>query len=252
MSIKRIIPVLLLKDDGLVKTLNFSNSKYIGDPINVVKIFSEKEADEIIILDILASLNNKINFNLLSKIFGECFTPITYGGGINSLDDAKKIVSIGAEKICVQSCFFDNKKIIEEIINHLGSQAVVLSIDIKKDIFGNYKIWNYKTKKFYKEFDLIETANRAIELGVGEIIFTDVDKEGTMEGTNKNLLKEICKITKIPIIFNGGIKDINDIKSSFNIGIDALGVSSYFVFYGKFNAVLISYPTKEIKEVINE
>lgn len=252
MSLKRIIPILLLKDDGLVKTLNFTNSKYIGDPINAVKIFSEKEADEIIILDITASLNNKINFDLLSKVFGECFTPITYGGGINSLEDAKKIINIGAEKICIQSCFFDNKEIIKEIISHLGSQALVLSIDIKKDFFGNYKIWNYKTKKFYKKYDLIETVNSAIELGVGEIIFTDVDKEGTMEGTNKDLLKEICKITKIPTIFNGGIKDINDIKSSFNIGIDAIGVSSYFVFYGKFKAVLISYPTKEIKEVINE
>ena len=132
MSLKRIIPILLLKGDRLVKTLNFSNSKYIGDPINAVKIFSEKEADEIIILDITASLNNRINFDLLSKIFGECFTPITYGGGINSLEDAKKIINIGAEKICVQSCFFDNKEIIKEIINHLGSQALVLSIDINK------------------------------------------------------------------------------------------------------------------------
>ncbi len=252
MNIKRIIPILLIKGDGLVKTCNFSNPKYIGDPINAVKIFSEKEADEIIVIDIESSVRKKINFDLLSKIFGESFTPITYGGGINSLDDAKKIINLGAEKICIQSCFFNNKEIVKEIINHLGSQSVVLSIDIKKNFFGNYKIWNYQTKKFYKNHSLIDTVNEAIKIGIGEIIFTDIDKEGTLEGTNKDLLKEICKIKKIPTIFNGGVKNIEDIKTSFKFGLEAIGVGSYFVFYGKLKAVLISYPTNEIKEFINE
>ena len=127
-----------------------------------------------------------------------------------------------------------------------------MSIDIKKNIFGNYKVWNYQTKNFYKNFNLIDKVTEAIEMGIGEIIFTDVDKEGTMNGTNKKLLKEICEIKKIPIIYNGGIKDIDDIKSSFKFGLEAVGVGSYFVFYGKLKAVLISYPTNEIKKFINE
>jgi imidazole glycerol-phosphate synthase subunit HisF len=252
MSIKRIIPILLIENDKLVKTKNFSKSKYIGDPINAVKIFSEKEADEIIIIDIEASKKNFINFDLISKIFGESFVPITYGGGIRSLEDAKKIINLGAEKISIQSIFFEDIQIVKEIIKNFGSQSVVLSIDIKKNIFGNYKIWNYKKNNFYEKYDLSKIVDHAITTGIGEIIFTDVDNEGTMKGTNKDLLNIVSKNSSIPIIFNGGIKDINDIKLSLESKIDAIGVGSFFVFYGKLNAVLISYPTKDIKEIIND
>jgi imidazole glycerol-phosphate synthase subunit HisF len=252
MSIKRIIPILLIENDKLVKTTNFSTSKYIGDPINAVKIFSEKEADEIIIIDIEASKKNFINFDLISKIFGESFVPITYGGGIRSLEDAKKIINLGAEKISIQSIFFEDIQIVKEIIKNFGSQSVVLSIDIKKNIFGNYKIWNYKKNNFYEKYDLSKIVDHAITTGIGEIIFTDVDNEGTMKGTNKDLLNIVSKNSSIPIIFNGGIKDINDIKLSLESKIDAIGVGSFFVFYGKLNAVLISYPTKDIKEIIND
>ena len=130
MIIRRIIPCLLIKDGGLVKTNKFSNPQYIGDPINAVKIFNEKEADEIIILDIEATTKNFINFDLMAKIFGESFVPITYGGGIKSIEDAKKIINLGAEKVCIQSCFFENKNLVSEMINYFGSQAIVLSIDI--------------------------------------------------------------------------------------------------------------------------
>ena len=251
MNIKRIIPILLIENNGLVKTVNFSKPKYVGDPINAVKIFSEKEADEIIIIDINATKKNFINIDLMSKIFGESFVPITYGGGIRSLEDAKKIINLGAEKICIQSIFFENIETVKEIIKNFGSQSVVLSIDVKKNIFGKYKIWNYQKKNFYEKHDLSKTVDIAIKLGIGEIMFTDVDKEGTMEGTNKDLLNIVSENTSIPAIFNGGIKDIEDIKLSLNRKIDAIGVGSFFVFYGKLKAVLISYPTNDIKKIIN-
>ena len=148
---KRIIPCLLIKDGGLVKTTNFKQPKYVGDPINAVKIFSEKEADEIIILDIDATKNKVINFNLLSNIFSESFVPITYGGGIDSIENAKKIINLGVEKICLQSTFFKNKFLIKEMVNYFGGQSIVISIDVKKNIFGNYKIWNYLTNEFDKK-----------------------------------------------------------------------------------------------------
>ena len=176
MNIKRIIPILLIQNNKLVKTVNFSEPKYIGDPINAVKIFSEKEADEMIVLDINASKNKYINYDLLSKIFGESFVPITYGGGISSLDDAKKIINLGAEKICIQSIFFKDLNIVKEIIKNFGSQSVVLSLDIKKDTFGKYKIWNYQDNNFYLKCDLSKIVDFAIEVGIGEIMFTDVDR----------------------------------------------------------------------------
>ncbi len=251
MNIKRIIPILLIQNNKLVKTVNFSEPKYVGDPINAVKIFSEKEADEMIVLDINASKNKYINYDLLSKIFGESFVPITYGGGISSLDDAKKIINLGAEKICIQSIFFKDLNIVKEIIKNFGSQSVVLSVDIKKDTFGKYKIWNYQDNNFYSKYDLSKIVDFAIEVGIGEIMFTDVDREGTMEGSDKNLLSLVSENTSIPTIFTGGIKDVDDIRLSLNKKIDAIGVGSLFVFYGKLKAVLISYPTKDIKKIIN-
>lgn len=249
---KRIIPCLLIKDGGLVKTKNFKHPKYIGDPINAVKIFSEKEADEIIILDIDATKKKEINFNLLSNIFSESFVPITYGGGINTIETAKKIINLGVEKICIQSIFFENKSLIKEMVNCFGGQSIVVSIDVKKNIFGNYKIWNYLTNEFNKKENLDECINYALNLGVGEIIITDVDSEGTLKGTNKNLIKKICNNINVPLIFNGGTKNLEDIRSTLKYNIQALAVGSFFIFYGKHKAVLITYPSSEIKNLINE
>ena len=252
MLLKRIVPCLLLSEEGLVKTKNFCAPKYVGDPINAVKIFSEKEADEIIILDIEATKKSKINYKLLSNIFSECFVPVTYGGGINSIEDAKKIINLGAEKICLQSSFIENKKLIIELIKYFGSQSIVVSIDIKKNIFLKYKVWNYKTNSFLHNIDLKKILDDIKQIGVGEIIVTDVDKEGTLTGTNKKLIKKLSKNINIPLIYNGGTNSFKDIKDSFNCGAQALAIGSMFVFHGRHNAVLITYPNDKIKEVINE
>ena len=252
MLLKRIIPCLLIKEGGLVKTTKFKNPIYVGDPINAVKIFSEKEADEIIILDIEATKNKNIDFDLLSNIFSESFVPITYGGGIDSIENAKKIINLGVEKICLQSIFFKNKSLIKEMVNYFGGQSIIISIDIKKNIFGSYKVWNYLTNDFDSKKNLKDCIKDALNLGIGEIILTDVDSEGTLKGTNKNLIEEICSSINIPLIFNGGTKDLDDIKNTLKYNIQALAVGSFFIFYGKHKAVLITYPSDDIKNLINE
>jgi cyclase len=252
MLLKRIIPCLLIKDGGLIKTIKFKESTYIGDPINAVKILSEKESDEILILDIEATKKKKINYELLSNIFGECFVPITYGGGISTLDQAKKIINLGAEKICIQQEAFKNKNFISELSKKFGSQSVVLSIDIKKNIFGKYKLWNYLNNRYYKIDDIYKFISESIELGIGEILINDVDRDGTLKGSNKELIKKFGKNINIPTIFCGGINSISDIKSSFDAGAKAISAGSFFVFYGSKKAVLISYPSEEIKNILNE
>ena len=252
MLLKRIIPCLLIKDDGLVKTERFKDPVYIGDPINAVKIFNEKEADEILIIDINATINKKINYDLLSKIFSECFVPTCYGGGISTLEDAKKIIKLGAEKICIQSYGIKNKKFILDLAKYFGSQSIVLSIDVKKNIFGKLKIWNYLENDFYKVDNFYEFIQEIISYGVGELLINDVDSDGTLKGSNKDLIKSVSSKIKIPTIFCGGINSIDDIKKSFDNGAKSVAAGSFFVFYGKLKAVLITYPTEKIKSLINE
>ncbi len=252
MLLKRIIPCLLIKDGGLVKTEKFQNPKYVGDPINAVKIFNEKEADEIIIIDIKATIEKKINFDLLSKIFSECFVPICYGGGISTIEDAKKIIKLGAEKICIQSHGIKNKKFVIDLVNNFGSQSIVLSIDLKKNIFGKLKLWNYLENDFYNVDNIYEFIEEKISYGFGELFINDVDNDGLLKGSNKDLIKSISSKINIPTIFCGGINSIDDIKKSFESGAKSVAAGSFFVFYGKLKAVLITYPTEKIKSLINE
>ena len=252
MPLKRIIPCLLIKNGGLVKTKKFKDSTYIGDPLNAVRIFSEKEADEILILDIMSSYYNKIDYELLSKIFSECFVPICYGGGISSIEQARKIINLGAEKICIQSGAFNSKALIKELSQNFGNQSVVLSLDIKKNIFGKFRLWNYLKNEFYKIDDIFTFIDEMVELGVGEIILNDVDRDGTMKGTNKDLIKMFSNRIKVPTIFCGGVNSIVDMKDSFENGARSIAAGSYFVFYGPKKAVLISYPSEEIKMLLND
>ena len=252
MLLKRIIPCLLIKDGGLVKTEKFKNPRYVGDPINAVKIFNEKEADEIIIIDINATIEKKINYELLSKIFSECFVPICYGGGISTIEDAKKIIKLGAEKICIQSHGIENKKFVIDLVNNFGSQSIVLSIDLKKNIFGKLKLWNYLENDFYNVDNIYEFIEEKISYGFRELFINDVDNDGLLKGSNKDLIKSISSKINIPTIFCGGINSIDDIKKSFESGAKSIAAGSFFVFYGKLKAVLITYPTEKIKSLINE
>ncbi len=239
---KRIIPILLLKDDELIKSTKFKDHQYVGDPINAVRIFNEIKVDEIILLDVFKSKNNlDLNYEIIKDIADECRMPFTYGGGIKNLKQVEKLFLIGVEKISINTTALENEQIIKSLSKVYGSQSVVISIDIKEDFFGNKRIYNSSKKKFLK-INIIDQIQKYIDLGAGEILINNVSKEGTLNGFDFSLLKLLNKKLNIPIIVNGGInsyKEINLILGNENI--DAVGVGAFFIYYGPHRAVLISY-----------
>ena len=178
--------------------------------------------------------------------------PICYGGGISTIEDAKKIIKLGAEKICIQSHGIENKKFVLDLVKNFGSQSIVLSVDLKKNIFGKLKLWNYLKNDFYNVDNVYDFIKEMISYGFGELLINDVDNDGTLKGSNKDLIKNISSKINIPTIFCGGINSIDDIKKSFESGAKSIAAGSFFVFYGKLKAVLITYPTEKIKSLINE
>jgi cyclase len=248
----RIIPCLLIHNKGLVKTVNFKNPKYVGDPINAVRIFNEKEVDEIIVLDIDATVKNKEpDYNLIKNLAAECRMPLCYGGGIKNVDQAKKLISLGAEKVAISSAAIENPSLIKNISNAVGSQSVVIVLDIKKTgIFKKYEIFThngkYKTGKSPRDFVKLMEKN-----GAGEIVINSIDKDGTMNGFDIELASEIRNSIDLPMTILGGagsIKHIADIIKVF--GIIGIAVGSLFVFKGVYKAVLINYPNYDEKQKI--
>lgn len=249
----RIIPCLLIQNGGLVKTTKFSNPKYVGDPLNTVKIFNEKEADEIIILDIDATRKNvPPDYDLIKSIARECRMPLCYGGGIKNPEQVEKLVSIGIEKVAISAMAIKDPNIIKESALRVGSQSVVVVLDVKKSgLLKNQTsvfIVNGQKKTKYKlnEFALI-----AEEYGAGELVINSIDNDGTMNGYDFDLINSIYKKINIPITIIGGAKDYEDIKNVFlrfpHIGCAA---GSLFVFKGKYKAVLIQYPSTIEKQRI--
>ena len=244
----RIIPSLLIQNGELVKTTLFKDPKYVGDPINAIKIFNEKEADEIFLIDIDATIKNKEpNYELIKRIAAECRMPLSYGGGIKTNDQALKLISLGVEKVIVSSAGLYNFNIFEDITNSIGSQSLAICLDVKKQD-NNYEIRTHNGSKAYTKslFSVIEKVN---EINPGELVINCIDKDGTMEGFDISLAVEIKKRISIPLTMLGGCGSLEDIKKLIiNCG-EATGAAagSFFVFKGKFRAVLISYPTSEQK-----
>ncbi|MCH6236624.1 AglZ/HisF2 family acetamidino modification protein [Cognataquiflexum rubidum] len=250
----RIIPCLLVHNKGLVKTTQFKDPKYVGDPINAVKIFNEKEVDELIVLDIDATAEGRgPDFNLIRNLAVECRMPFCYGGGVTTVEQAKKIISLGAEKVAISTAAIKNRSLLKEIGKAVGIQSVVVVIDVKrKGILsgGGYDVYinNSKEKVSIKIKDLINELN---EIGVGEIVINSIDKDGTMQGYDIGLVELVRNITEVPITVLGGASSYEDIKnliSKFKIIGAAAG--SLFVFKGKYRAVLISYPNKSEKKAL--
>ena len=243
---KRIIPCLLLKGKGFVKTVNFKNPVYLGDPLNIVKIFNIKMIDELMILDITASLENrKPNFELIQKISGISFSPLTYGGGITSLDDAKRLFKIGIEKICLNTAAFKNPKLLDEITNMYGSQSLIVSLNLFRNFMGNYRIVDNTTRSTVSNLSIPECIKWLENHGVGEILINDVNNDGVMKGYNIDLMKIATSISSVPIIACGGCGSMDHINEIFNeAGVSAAAAGSFFVFNGKHKAVLISYPSR--------
>ena len=246
---KRLIPQLLINRERLIKTFKFSNERYIGDPLNAVSIFNEKKADELFIIDIYRSyLNKKPDFEYIGNLASECFMPFGYGGAINNLDTAKKIFDLGVEKVILQSGAFNTPSLITEIAKIYGSQSVVLSMDIKKNLFGKAYI-SAKNFNIEKSKKIKEHIKNFIDLGVGEIVINSTYLEGTFNGLDLNLLTDLKKFCSIPLLINGGLNSLENAKKAFTLGADGVVAGSYFVFYGKHNAVLISYPSED--EIFN-
>lgn len=249
----RIIPTLLLKGKGLVKTTQFKNPVYLGDPLNTINIFNKKMVDEIILLDIEATKNNIINFDLIKRIASICFSPLTYGGGITKIDEAEKIFNIGIEKISLNTTAMLNSKIISDLAIRFGSQSIIVSINVKKDLFGRFHIVNNNLKEITGPSNFLNKIKEFESLGAGEILINDVSLEGTMKGLDERLINSIASALNVPLIACGGARDLDDIKTIIqNTTVSAVGVGSLFVFNGPHKAVLISYPNrKKLREILN-
>lgn len=247
MNNNRIIPILLLKEEGLYKTYKFGSPKYIGDPVNTINIFNEKKVDELIILDISDQVKNKgPNFEILEDIASEAFFPIAYGGGIKDLDQAKKIMSLGFDKISFCSAIYNNQDLVKECVKIFGSQSVVACLDFKVEESFDIKpyINNGKQKTNWTFEDYIKAIE---ELNIGEIIVNDIERDGSLLGYNHYIIGKIREKIKTPIIAAGGAKSYDDISTLFSKNAVSAAAGALFVYYGPYNAVLISYPSEQEK-----
>lgn len=241
----RVIPCLLVHEGGLVKTVGFKAPKYVGDPINAVKIFNEKEADEIIVLDIDATVNEaEPDFKMIANLAAECRMPLCYGGGVRSAVQAKKIIGLGVEKVALSSAAIENPGLIKQIADEIGRQSVVVVLDVKKRMLSKeYDVFIRNGKKNTKR-SAIEVATQAEALGAGEIVINSIDNDGQMKGYDLALAKKIRDAVNIPVTFLGGAGSLDDIGALIRAcGVVGASAGSLFVFKGIYKAVLISYPS---------
>jgi imidazole glycerol-phosphate synthase subunit HisF len=248
----RLIPCLLLQNDGLVKTTQFKNAKYVGDPINALRIFNDKEVDEVMVLDIQASKNKKEpNYKLIEQFASECFMPLTYGGGINNVEQAKRLFNAGVEKICIQTAALHDISIVEKLAQKWGSSSILVSVDVKKNWLGKYKLYQASSGKFLDE-PWLEFLQKAVNSGAGEIVLNDVDKDGMMTGMNTALIRQASNSIDVPLVAIGGVGSLADIKAGVDAGASAISAGAFFVFQGPHKAILITYPKyNELLQLFN-
>jgi len=249
----RIIPCLQLIGDSLVKKVKFDKHSYIGDPINTVRIFNELEVDELCFLDISATTEKrKPNLKILKEIANECFMPLSYGGGIESIQTVHEILSIGFEKIILNTSSYENPELIGEIVKQFGSQSLIISIDLKKNIFGKYSMYT-NCGKVKQKTDPIEWSKTVEKLGAGELLITSMDREGTWQGYDLEILNEISDSVNIPVVANGGAGKVDHIVNVFeNTKVAAVAVGSMLVYQAKGLGVLVNFPDKKKLEKWNK
>jgi cyclase len=241
----RIIPCLLLRESSLVKTVKYDKYSYIGDPLNTCRIFNELEVDEMAILDITASREGREpNYKVLNSLVSECFMPLSYGGGINSLEQAEKLFITGFEKIVLNSILFTKPELIKDIASIFGSQSIIVSIDVRKSIFKGYEVFSHSgTKK--QKVKLLDWVQYVEELGAGEIILTNIDRESSWNGFDNSLVKMVSDAVNIPVIAHGGAGTVEHIADVVNNGsASAVALGSMVVFQNKGMGVLVNFPDK--------
>ncbi len=241
----RIIPTLLIHNNGLVKTVNFKNPKYVGDPINAVRIFNEKGVDELAIFDIDATvLGKEPNYGLIERFASQSMMPLCYGGGVKTVKQAQRIFSLGIEKIALSSAILGNPQLIKEISERVGAQSVIVVLDVKKKMLGGYEVYTHNGKKA-TGINPIKFVEEAQKMGAGEIVINSIDNDGVMQGYDLNLIAKVREKITIPMTVLGGAGSLEDIEKVINIhGVIGVAAGSLFVFKGPYKAVLINYPTQ--------
>lgn len=249
----RIIPILLLMDEGLVKGTNFKNHKYVGDPINAVKIFNEKLVDELFFFDIFAGKEKKdINFNLIADVASEAFMPLGYGGGIKNINQIEKLFKIGIEKVAFNTAAYSDQNFVKDAVKVVGSQSIVISIDVRKTFLGKYEVY-VNNGQVNTKLNPVDYAKKMEDLGVGELIICSIDREGTDKGYDLKLLEIVSNAVDIPVIGLGGASSLlNMVEAKNKTSVSGLAAGNLFIYYGKHKAVLINYPkNNELKKLFN-
>jgi cyclase len=239
----RVIPTLLLRGAGLVKTRAFKDPRYVGDPINAVRIFNDKEVDELLLLDITATREGREPpFAMISDVASECFMPLAYGGGIVSVEQARRIMKLGVEKVVLNSVAWNKPEILREASREFGAQAVVVSMDVRRKIFGRYEVFVENGSRGTGQ-EPADYARRMQDLGAGEILLNAIDRDGTMRGYDLELIASVAAAVRVPLIAAGGAGKVDDFAAAVRDGgADAVAAGAMFVFHGPHRAVLITYP----------
>ena len=238
----RVIPALLLRNGGLVKTQRFKDPKYVGDPINAIRIFNEKEVDELMVLDITATREHREpDYALIEQFAGECFMPLAYGGGVRTVKQAQRIFASGVEKVCIQTAAFENRLLVRELADRFGSQSIMVSLDIKRSLFGRGQVFASAKGKAIS-VDWLQLLSELVNAGAGEILLNAVDKDGTLAGPDLDLIRQASARVNVPLIAVGGVSGLPDIKSAVEAGASAVAAGAFFVYHGPHRAVLITYP----------
>ena len=248
----RLIPCLLVHNGGLVKTVNFGNPKYVGDPINAVRIYNEKEVDELVVLDIDATANGaEPDYQLISHLASECRMPLCYGGGVRTVVQIEKIISLGVEKVAVSSAVVENPKLISDAATRVGSQSVVVVIDVKKtSLLRRQEVVTHNGSR-RTGLNPVEFARQMAELGAGEIVINSVDRDGEMKGYDLDLVEQVRQAVRLPLTVLGGAGSLDDLRELIRrYGIIGAAAGSLFVFKGRYRAVLINYPNRAEKEAL--
>jgi len=248
----RVMPCLLLRNSKLVKTVKFKNPRYVGDPVNAVKIYNDKEVDELIFLDITATVEKRAPpFKTISEIATECFMPYTYGGGIGSIEDMKKVFGLGVEKIAINSKAVERPALVKEAATEFGNQSVVVSIDAKRNPNGKYEVFT-RSGTNPTGLDPVTHARKMEEMGAGEILLTSIDRDGTWEGYDLKLIRMVAEAVTVPLIACGGAGSVQDFRKAVDAGASACAAGSMVVYQAKDRGVLIKFPMQaELRKVLS-
>lgn len=241
MLTSRLIPCLLIKNGQLVKTTRFANPVYVGDPLNAIRIFNDKEVDELMVLDIDATASGRgPDYELLEELAGECFMPLAYGGGIQSAAQAQRLFSLGIEKLCIQSALVTHPSLLTELATQFGRQSIVAVVNVKRNWLGKPVPADKRIRCSWEEH-----IQQVVELGAGEVVLQSIEKDGTLSGLDFTLLETATRLINVPLTIMGGLSSLDDYRRAAQSGASGIAGGAFFVFRGTHRAVLITYPTPE-------